>query len=146
MTNPLDDPRFQELQAELDRRMADLDQMAKEMMERPRPSAEVTAEDIAEMERFARGDKAPKELRELQRLVDEGELSWQDIAEGRGWDDERVRNALSAGLPDLQRAYAQLQEGADLDEVIASGQPRPATGGGGDDDDDGDSFMISSRW
>ncbi|SHG08024.1 hypothetical protein [Streptoalloteichus hindustanus] len=142
MSNPLENPQLQELQAELDRRLADLDSMAKELSERARPSAEVTAEDIAEMERFARSDKAPQELRELQKRVDEGELSWQDLAEGRGWDDERVQKALSSGLGDLQRAYLQIQEGADLDEVIAAGQPRPVSGRPDDDDDDGDSYLV----
>jgi hypothetical protein len=50
------------------------------------------------IEQHARSRAAPRELRALQRRIDNGELSWYGIATGKHLDDPDVRAALAAGL------------------------------------------------
>ncbi|MBN3585584.1 hypothetical protein JYB64_24650, partial [Algoriphagus aestuarii] len=61
--------------AALDRSLAELERVTDEAKARySSPPKELTEEELAEIERNARSADAPKGLRELQRLVDAGEL------------------------------------------------------------------------
>ena len=53
---------------------------------------------LDDVEDYARGRAAPRALRDLQRRIDNGELSWRAIAAGRHADDPDVRAALAAGI------------------------------------------------
>jgi len=108
--------RLAEAEAGLERAIAEAKKVDKAI-----PKTGLSKEDVEKIEAFARGKDAPKELRELQKRVDAGDLSWQDIASGRHLDDPSVRAALSAGTPDLRRAYTMVQEGEHLDDIIEAG-------------------------
>ncbi len=47
---------------------------------------------------YARSRAAPRVLRDLQRRIDRGELSWSAIADGKHLDDPDVRAVIAAGL------------------------------------------------
>jgi ribosomal protein L12E/L44/L45/RPP1/RPP2 len=143
MTFPYDNVRLQALIAEVDSAIENVrDTADKASRVQPRSSG-LSQQDLTEIERHARSSAAPKELKELQRRVDAGELSWADIAAGRALDDEGVQRAFATGLPDLRRAYTAIEEGHDIEDIIASGQPHaaptsPTTPAGSTDHDDDD--------
>jgi hypothetical protein len=83
----------------------------------------LSEEDIRQIEEHARGADAPKALRELQRRIDAGELSWQSIAAGQHLDDPRVQAGLAPGVDGMRQAYTLIQEGHDLDEILEQGPP-----------------------
>lgn len=132
MTFPYDRERLNALVAEVDARLENVDKVSREASKVQLRSSGLSQADLAEINRAAHGPNAPRELRELARRVDSGEMSWQDIASGRAVNDPGVQAALATGVPDLQRAYTQLQEGNDPEDVVESGRPRR---GGGDDDE-----------
>lgn len=140
MTFPYDKARLDALVADVDARMAAVDRTAVEAARVQMRSKGLTEADYAEISRFANSPAAPKELRELARRVEGGEMSWQDIASGRLADDESVQRALAASVPDLQRAYNAIQEGNDPEDVVSAGGSRRAGGRGGDDDDEPSQF------
>ncbi|MBY8848004.1 hypothetical protein [Saccharothrix longispora] len=134
MTFPYDRARLDGLVADVEARMAAVERTAREASRVQLRSRGLTQADFAEISRFANSPGAPRELKELARRVDAGEMSWEDVASGRAVDDEGVQRALQAGVPDLQRAYTAIQEGDDPEDVVSAGSPRP--GGRGDDDDE----------
>ncbi|GAA3460705.1 hypothetical protein ACFFSW_34215 [Saccharothrix longispora] len=134
MTFPYDRARLDGLVADVEARMAAVERTAREASRVPLRSRGLTQADFAEISRFANSPGAPRELKELARRVDAGEMSWEDVASGRAVDDEGVQRALQAGVPDLQRAYTAIREGDDPEDVVSAGSPRP--GGRGDDDDE----------
>lgn len=136
MTFPYDRERLNALVADVDARLENVDKVSQQASQVQLRSSGLSQADLAEINRAAHGPNAPRELRELARRVDAGEMSWADIASGRALADEGVQSALATGLPDLQRAYTQLQEGNDPEDVIESGRPRR----GGDDDDEPSGF------
>ena len=143
--------QIREAESTLDRAMTDLDRRiaSAKQVENSVPKTKLSTEDIRQIEEFARGKDAPRELRELQRRVDEGELSWNDIADGRFLDDPTVQAALSASTPGLQQAYTQIQEGGHLDDIIDAGTVDPTRPNGhfdGDGDDDGGSGFMRRGW
>ncbi|APU12576.1 hypothetical protein UA75_02450 [Actinoalloteichus sp. GBA129-24] len=152
--------QLDQIEAEADARMAEIKQQQL-------PESGLTEAEIAQIEQFARSKDAPPELAALQARIDKGDLSWGDIADGSAVQDEQVQRALASGVPKLQQAYAMIQEGHELDDIldagdpfagpnaagpgpVAGGGPVPNTGGGpasdpgqnpprrGDDDDEGD--------
>ncbi|MCP2164914.1 hypothetical protein [Goodfellowiella coeruleoviolacea] len=135
MTFPYDNAKLQALLADVDSALANVDRTAAEASQVQSRSSGLSEKDIAEIERVARGPGAPKELKDLQRRVEAGELSWSDIAAGRVLDDAGVRDAFATGLPNLRRAYVAIEEGQDIDEIIESGQPRRGRPSGDDDDE-----------
>ncbi|WP_394614932.1 hypothetical protein JNUCC0626_34570 [Lentzea sp. JNUCC 0626] len=145
MTFPYDQARLQALFAEVDSRVDDLGKVATEASQVQRRSRGLSEQDLAEIERFAKSPKAPQELKDLQRRVDAGELSWADVAAGRAIHDPGVQQALAVGVPDLQRAYQALEEGQDPEDVIASGTPAPPPPRD-DDEDDGPSVFRKDAW
>ncbi|MDA3648805.1 hypothetical protein LZ318_12815 [Saccharopolyspora indica] len=125
MSNPLDNPNLRVLTEQLDAALAEGKRVAEEAAQIGRYAPAFTDEDLAEIEQFARGDQAPPELRDLQRRIDAGELSWQDVRAGRVADDPGVLRGLSAGMPAFEEAHTLLREGHDVDEVIAAREPAP---------------------
>jgi hypothetical protein len=138
MTTP-DSGQIAEALARLEEAEVALDQaiLAAKQVEQQIPQTRLSEEDIALIEEHARSEDAPRELRELQERIDNGELSWEDIASGRHLTDPEVQAALSPGVEGMQQAYAAIQEGQDLDEIIESGPPRARPA---DDDEGGYKF------
>jgi hypothetical protein len=144
MTFPYDKARLDALVADVEQRMANVEQTARAASQVQLRSRGLTQADFAEISRFANSAGAPKELKDLARRVDAGEMSWEDIASGRAGNDEGVQRALQSGLPDLQRAYTAIQEGNDPEDVVSAGSPRP--GGRRDDDDDEPNKFTEDAW
>ncbi|PSL55159.1 hypothetical protein B0I31_105116 [Saccharothrix carnea] len=144
MTFPYDKARLDSLVADVERRMANVEETARAASQVQLRSRGLTQADFAEISRVAHSPNAPRELKELARRVDAGEMSWQDIASGRAVDDEGVQRALQTGVPDLQRAYTAIQEGNDPEDVISAGTPKP--GGRRDDDDDEPNKFTEDAW
>ncbi|OZM70880.1 hypothetical protein CFN78_23365 [Amycolatopsis antarctica] len=157
MTNPGNSPdswktpQIREAEAKLDGAMADLDRrIAKaDQVRQSVPATKLSADEIRQIQEFARGKDAPRELRELQRRIDNDELSWSDIADGRHLDDPAVRAALSTSTPGMQRAYTLIQEGEHLDDIVESGTTdpsRPDDHYEGDGDGEGGSGFMRRGW
>lgn len=147
MTFPYDQARLQALIDDADTKMAGAVQTAQQAAQYQPRSRGVSEQDLAAIERYARSGNAPREFKDLQQRIDSGEFSWKDIAAGRVMD-EGVQKALATGVPDLQRAYTAIQEGQDIEDVIASGNPvaqRPPRRDD-DDEDDGPSHFRQDAW
>jgi hypothetical protein len=137
MTFPYDSAR-QQLQAwqqDLDARGARLEQVAQQAARVQTRSGDLSPADIAEIEKFARSKDAPNALKDLQRKVDSGQLSWRDISSGQAVNDPDVQRAMQSSMPSLKRAYTAIKEGQNLDEIIAAGQQRTRKSRGDFDDD-----------
>jgi hypothetical protein len=149
MTFPYDQARLQALFNDVDAKIDDLGKVAAAASQVQRRSRGLSEQDLAEIERFAKSPGAPKELKDLQQRVDAGEMSWADVAAGRALNDEGVQKALAVGVPDLQRAYRAIEEGQDIDDIIASGNPAPQPPRGrrdDDDEDDGPNHFRQDAW
>lgn len=138
--DPRQNPLIQEALAKLAEAEAGLDQAIAEAktVERQVPKTSLSPEDIQKIEEFAHSKDAPKELRELQKRVDEGELTWGQIGSGEHLDDPKVRAALSTGVEGMKAAYTLIQEGQDLDDIVEAGSPAPPTPAPDDAADDRD--------
>ncbi|MFD7656847.1 hypothetical protein ACFV4N_22990 [Actinosynnema sp. NPDC059797] len=141
MTFPYDRARLDALVADVEARLANVERTARAASQVRMRSPGLGDADLAEISRYANSSGAPRELKELARRVDAGELSWRDVASGRAVDDEGVQRALRAGVPDLQRAYTALREGDDPEDVVASGRPRVVG-----DDEDGPGEFTEDAW
>ncbi|RKT51649.1 hypothetical protein [Saccharothrix australiensis] len=141
MTFPYDRARLEALVAEVDKRMSDAERVSREAAGVQLRTKGLSEADYAEISRYASGPGAPRELRDLARRVEAGELTWQDVASGERAGDEGVQRALQAGVPELQRAYRALQEGHDPEDVAAAGNPRR-----GRDDDDEPGQFTEDAW
>lgn len=132
--------RLEEAEVALDRAVVNAKQLEQQI-----PKTRLSEENIRLIEEHARSGAAPRQLRELQDRIDRGELSWEDIASGRLMDDPSVRAALDPGVTGMRQAYAAIQEGQELDEIIGSGPPSPPpsndTGGG-----DGDGYDVTEGY
>ncbi|MDX8034164.1 hypothetical protein SK803_28430 [Lentzea sp. BCCO 10_0856] len=137
MTFPYDSARqqLQAWQADLDARGARLEKVALEASKVQTRGADLSPADIAEIEKFARSKDAPNALKDLQRKVDSGEMSWRDITSGRAVSDPDVQRAMQTSMPSLKRAYTAIKEGQNLDEIVAAGQQRTRPSRGDFDDD-----------
>ncbi|HEV2783152.1 MAG TPA: hypothetical protein VGX25_27535 [Actinophytocola sp.] len=132
--------RLEEAEVALDRAIVEA-----KRVERETPKTKLSEEDIQLIEEHARSAEAPRELRELQRRIDDGELSWEDVAAGRRLDDPQVRAALSTGVEGMRQAYTMIQEGHELDDIIEQGAPAPPRDDDGaptDDDDEGKGYRF----
>ena len=137
MTFPYDSAR-QQLQAwqqDLDAKGSRLEQVAREAVQVQTRGADLSPADIAEIEKFARSKDAPNALKDLQRKVDSGQLSWRDISSGHAVNDPEVQRAMQTSMPSLKRAYTAIKEGQNLDEIVAAGQQRARRSRGDFDDD-----------
>ncbi|MDT7786033.1 MAG: hypothetical protein QOF58_4452 [Pseudonocardiales bacterium] len=146
MTFPYDQARLQALFNDVDTRMASVEQIAREASQVQLRSKGLSEQDLAEIERVARGGKAPAELADLQTRIDSGEFSWKDVAEGRVLNDEGVQRALAGSVSDFQRAYTAIEEGQDIEDIIASGTPAARPPRADDDEDDGPSHFRKDAW
>ncbi|RDI34718.1 hypothetical protein [Lentzea flaviverrucosa] len=137
MTFPYDSARrqVQAWQQDLDAKGARLEKVALEASQVQTRGGDLSPADIAAIEKFARSKDAPNALKDLQRKVDSGAMSWQDIASGRAVGDPDVQRAMQTSMPSLKRAYTAIKEGQNLDEVVAAGQQRTRRSHGDFDDD-----------
>ncbi|MGH3697199.1 MAG: hypothetical protein ACRDRX_24995 [Pseudonocardiaceae bacterium] len=106
------------------------------------PTPPLSEDDIRRIDAAARFRDASREMRELQRRIDQGEFTWRDVVDGQQMHDPGVRAALGAGVAEMGRVYRQFEDGYQLDEVLAAHQPGGA-GQRGPDDDDGQWFVDS---
>jgi len=137
MTFPYDSAR-QQLQAwqqDLDARGARLEKVALEASKVQTRGGDLSPADIAAIEKFARSKDAPNALKDLQRKVDSGEMSWRDISSGKAVNDPDVQRAMQSSMPSLKRAYTAIKEGQNLDDIVAAGQQRPRRSRDDFDDD-----------
>ncbi|MGH3517149.1 MAG: hypothetical protein ACRDQ7_06960 [Haloechinothrix sp.] len=111
-------------------------------VERQVPKTSLSERDIQQIEEHAKSKDAPKALRELQKRIDDGELSWEDIGRGGHLDDPKVRAALATGVEGMKSAYTLIKEGQDLDDIVDAGAPSPSPSSerAEDDRDDDDYF------
>ncbi|WP_019852701.1 hypothetical protein [Actinopolyspora mortivallis] len=121
--------QIQEAEAALERALANVEQVLAraDEMNRELPEAQLSQEQIERIEQRVREGQAPEAVVELQRRIDEGELSWQDVLEGRASHDETVRAAFAAGVPTMRQAKEMIDEGHEIDEIIAHDPNRPPT-------------------
>jgi hypothetical protein len=97
-----------------------------DQLELPQQPPVASPEDIAAIWAEADRADAPEEMRILKRKADVGELSWKDVLEGRAYQDEDVRNALTAMLGPLTDVYQDFEDGHTLDDVLeAAGETGP---------------------
>ena len=137
MTFPYDSAR-QQLQAwqqDLDARGSRLEQVAQQAARVQTRGGDLSPADIAAIEKFARSKDAPNALKDLQRKVDSGEMSWRDITSGKAVNDPEVQRAMQSSMPSLKRAYTAIKEGQNLDDIVAAGQQRPRRSRDDFDDD-----------
>jgi hypothetical protein len=108
------------------------------------PTPPLSQDDIRRIEEAARSRDASRELRQLQRRIDDGEFTWRDVADGRHLNDPGVRAVLGANLDQMARVYRQFEEGYHLDEVLEAHQTRgPQSHHRAPSDDDGEWFVDS---
>ncbi|GAB3294083.1 hypothetical protein [Parasphingorhabdus pacifica] len=131
---------FEEALANAERALAEADRFSASV-----PDGKLSEEQVAQVEELVRAGKAPDEIKALQERIDEGELSWDDIANGRGIDDPTVQQAFTAGTANMKEAKELLDEGHSIDEMIAADPNRPSTGDSGDEDEPG-SLMDNGKW
>jgi hypothetical protein len=137
MTFPYDSAR-QQLQAwqqDLDAKGSRLEKVALEASKVQTRGTDLSPADIAEIEKFARSKDAPNALKDLQRKVDSGEMSWRDISSGKAVNDPDVQRAMQSSMPSLKRAYTAIKEGQNPDEIVAAGQQRTTRSRNDFDDD-----------
>jgi hypothetical protein len=97
-----------------------------DQLELPQQPPVASPEDVTAFKAEADRADAPEEMRILKRKVDAGELSWKDVLEGRAYQDEDVRNALTARLGPLTDVYQDFEDGHTLDDVLeAAGETGP---------------------
>ena len=105
------------------------------------PEIKLGDEQIEQIEQLVREGKAPDEVKALQERIDAGDLSWQDIAEGRGLDNEAVRAAFQVSVDQMKRAKELLDEGHGIDAIIDADPNRPRSANDHYDDEPPDSFL-----
>lgn len=123
-------PSLQALEDQLNAAAAELDRTIEDVQQQSFDRGpQVTQDDLRAISRYAHSRDAPPELRELQRRIEQGEFTWDDVLAGNLMEDEGVRSALSANLDSLVEVKERVDAGEDIDDVIAEG-PRS------DDEDD----------
>lgn len=104
----------------LDQAMANADAVIADI-----PDTALSQEQIDQIEEQVRAGKAPEEIKALQERIDAGDLTWDDLANGRNLDDETVQQAFAAGIPKMQRAKELIDEGHSVDDIIGADPNRP---------------------
>lgn len=154
--------RLEEAVAGAERQLAEVEQVEAELAGGTGDRG-LGREQVEQIERLVREGKAPREVAELQRLIDAGELSWDDIAAHRNLDHEAVQRAFATSVPTMTRVKELADEGHDLPTILGA-DPNGFDPGGYDrggydrgwddrgwddrgwDDDPPDSFMDSGKW
>lgn len=127
---------LREAEARLNESLARSEELIKQVDEKLKqmPPVDHTAkpEDVSAMKAAASEPDAPAPLRELKKKVDAGELSWEDVLEGKALQDETVRGAMTARLGEMREIYEEAEEGATLEEILeARGVTSGSVFGGG---------------
>jgi len=130
MTDPLQNPEIRAAMERLTAAEASLDEaIAKaEQVEQRTNRPGLSDRDIERIEEFAKSADAPKALKDLQKKVDDGDLTWRDIASPRHFADPEVRAAFQGSATEMGRAYAMIKEGLPIDDIIESGNDQGAEG------------------
>jgi hypothetical protein len=96
----------------VDRLLAEADEQMTELGATTQPA---TAAEIEGLRAWATGPKAPPEWRAVVERVNAGELTWQEVANGKAMADPAVRAALDATT------------GTAVEVPETTAEPRPAT-------------------
>ncbi|WAL67333.1 hypothetical protein ORV05_05975 [Amycolatopsis cynarae] len=142
MTQPdtLDDSwkpaALREAEAQLDATMTKARELIQRTEEKLKqiPDVDHTAkpEDIAAIKAAAEKPDASAGLRALKKKVDAGELTWKDVLEGKAFQDEAVREAMTARLGEMREIAQEAEEGASLEDILeARGVTGSVFNGGG---------------
>ncbi|SFT59927.1 hypothetical protein SAMN04487904_104171 [Actinopolyspora lacussalsi subsp. righensis] len=136
---------IRDAEAALDEAVTDAERVAAraEEMNDELPEAELSEEQTEQIEQLVRRGEAPAGIAELQRRIDEGELSWQQVTSGRAVADEGVRRAFEEGVPAMRQVKEMLDEGHEATEIIANDPNRAPEQ---DDEEPPDSFLRSGNW
>ena len=123
MTDPMQNPEIRAAMQRLQAAEASLDEAIAnaERVEQQTNRQGLTDRDIERIEEYAHSKDAPKALRDLQQKVDDGELTWRDIASPRHFADPEVRAAFQGSATEMGRAYAMIKEGLGVDDIIDAG-------------------------
>lgn len=133
---------FEEALSNAERLAARADEMNASLSE-----SKLSQEQTEQIEQLVRSGEAPEEISALQRRVDEGELSWDDVSSGRALHDDGVQQAFAAGVPNMQQAKELIDEGHEVGDIVEADPNRPVQMNHDDDDDDPpDSFLRSGKW
>lgn len=132
---------FEEALSNADRLMAQADEMNASL-----PEAKLSQEQTDQIEQLVRSGGAPAEIAELQRRIDDGELSWDDVSSGRALADDGVQQAFAAGVPTMRHVKELMDEGHEIGDIIDADPNRPASARDDDDDEPPDSFMEPGKW
>jgi hypothetical protein len=124
MTDPMQNPEIRAAMAQLEAAEAGLNEAIAqaEVVEQRTNRPGLSDRDIERIEEYARSSDAPKAMRDLQQKVDDGDLTWRDIASPRHFNDAEVREAFSSSATEMGRAYAMIQEGLEIDDIIDAGK------------------------
>ena len=107
----------------------------------------VCDDDIRLLDEAARAHDAPRALRQLAQRVDDGELTWRQIVDGKVMDDPGVRAAFEPNLDKLAQVYRKFEEGYSLEDVLESETARRPGRGREPDDERGDGTVLRhSSW
>lgn len=126
MTDPLKNPEIRAAMERLTAAEAGLDEaIAKaEQVEQRTNRPGLSDRDIERIEEYAKSADAPKAMKDLQKKVDDGDLTWRDIASPRHFNDPEVRDAFQGSATEMGRAYAMIQEGLSVDDIVDAGKPK----------------------
>lgn len=132
---------FEEALVNADRLMAQADEMNASL-----PEAKLSQEQTDRIEQLVRSGEAPEQIAELQRRIDDGELSWDDVSEGSALHDEGVQRAFAAGVPTMQHVKELVDEGHEVGDIIDADPNRSAPVRDDDDERPPDSFLQTGKW
>ena len=133
MSAPIDDdswktPELREAEAALDRTVRKSQQLLKDLEKiklPPMPKVDPQAR-IDALKKAAAQPDASAQLRLIKKKVDEGKLTWEDVAAGKAFADPDVRALADAKLSEAKEIKEELEEGQSPDEILEA-----RTGGGG---------------
>ncbi|WP_020657729.1 hypothetical protein [Amycolatopsis benzoatilytica] len=133
MSTPIDDdswktPELREAEAALDRTVRKSQQLLKDLEKikiPPLPKVDIQAR-IDSIKKAAAKPDAPAQLRLIKKKVDEGKLTWEDVASGKAFADPDVRALADEKLGEAKEIMEELEEGQSPDEILEA-----RTGGSG---------------
>lgn len=131
-------PRLRELDRLFQQSVADLkavrDELVKETEEAREAFPPLNEEQEEELADHYRSGDAGEAMADIQRRVDAGEFTWDDVKFGRV--DQEVSDSYFTSLRGLGPMMRAANDGEDLDEYLAARRPP----------DDPDSFVRERAW
>lgn len=129
-------PSIRELEEQLAQMVAQLEETIEQTQQQSFDSAPpISREELRAVSRNAHSQDAPPELREMQRRIERGEFTWDDVLAGDMMNDPGVRAGLeaAANFDDLREVKDRVEAGEDVEDVIAGGPRSEREDGDGSD-------------